>query len=251
MAAIYHVSTPLAEKERSGRLYSGEILVFRGFDAVSQLVASLREQSRDFLGDDPEHLHEYMDPAGIKTAVEGFRSAVRKDERLTRELALAFQAVGVDPALNYGDALVPRVQTPLSGPGAQRTRPLSAHRDTWGSNIQAQVNWWAPLAATTPQRTITLFPSRFTRPVPNDSAGWDFGELVRRLKIDGPDTDYPQLPLAREAPPWEEALAISLLPGDFMCFSGAHLHASVPNTTERTRLSFETRTVNQDDLADG
>lgn len=32
-----------------------------------------------------------------------------------------------------------------------------------------------------------------------------------------------------------------------LCFSGAHLHASVPNTTEAMRLSFETRTVNRAD----
>lgn len=58
---------------------------------------------------------------------------------------------------------------------------------------------------------------------------------------------YPLLPTSQEALPPEEGLAISLLPGDLLCFSGAHLHASVPNTIGKTHLSFETRTVNRGD----
>jgi ectoine hydroxylase-related dioxygenase (phytanoyl-CoA dioxygenase family) len=38
-------------------------------------------------------------------------------------------------------------------------------------------------------------------------------------------------------------------PGDLLCFSGAHLHASVPNTSGVTRFSLEARTVNVDDVA--
>ena len=37
-------------------------------------------------------------------------------------------------------------------------------------------------------------------------------------------------------------------PGDFLCFSGAHLHARVPNTSDATRHSVELRTVYADDV---
>ena len=40
-------------------------------------------------------------------------------------------------------------------------------------------------------------------------------------------------------------------PGDLLCFSGAHLHASVPNTSAEARVSVELRTVNRDDLEEG
>jgi hypothetical protein len=33
-----------------------------------------------------------------------------------------------------------------------------------------------------------------------------------------------------------------------LCFSGAHLHASVPNSTAEPRLSVEVRTVSIDDF---
>ena len=39
-------------------------------------------------------------------------------------------------------------------------------------------------------------------------------------------------------------------PGDLLCFSGAHLHASVPNTTGLARFSVEVRTVDGGDFAD-
>ena len=47
----------------------------------------------------------------------------------------------------------------------------------------------------------------------------------------------------------ESELRIVIDPGDLLCFSGAHLHASVPNTTSEMRCSVELRTVNVDDLA--
>ena len=37
-------------------------------------------------------------------------------------------------------------------------------------------------------------------------------------------------------------------PGELLCFSGAHLHASRPNRTGRTRISIDLRTV---DVMDG
>lgn len=40
-------------------------------------------------------------------------------------------------------------------------------------------------------------------------------------------------------------------PGNLLCFSGAHLHASVPNTTGVARFSVEVRTVDTGDAADG
>ena len=46
-------------------------------------------------------------------------------------------------------------------------------------------------------------------------------------------------------------LRIVIEPGDLLCFSGAHLHASVPNVSDRARVSVELRTVNLDDLARG
>src|SRR5699024_5284435 len=152
--------------------------------------------------------------------------------------------LGADVEATYGDRPVIRGQPPHTDQGESRLAPLTAHRDTWGTNIAAQTNWWAPLFDTPPERTLLLYPGYFARAVANNSDGWDFKAMLRAHKSGG---TYPLLPTSQEALPPDEGLAISLLPGDLLCFSGAHLHASVPNTTGATRLSFETRTANCDD----
>lgn len=249
MPAIHHVTESLPEAERNARVYAGEILVFRGFDAVRRLVEALQAHSRQYLGDDPERVHTRWNEEDANEAAEALRKAILADTGVAEQLNAAFEAIGMDLGRNFGDGLKQRVQLAHSISGRRMVSPLGAHRDTWGSNVMAQTNWWAPTFETTPERTIALFPGHFERPVANDSEGWDFRELVQRMETQGSDPDYPLLPLATEPPPWEDALAVSLRPGDLMCFSGAHLHASVPNTTGRTRLSFEIRTVNGADAA--
>ncbi len=251
MSTLYHVTDPIPEAERNARVYSGEIIVFRGFGPVAELVDALRGHCRAHLGDEPERAHEHMTESELNAAAEQLRRVVQQDEGVADALQAALKAVGADLAQTYCDGIKQRVQMTNSRNGRRMVGPLGAHRDTWGTNIMAQTNWWAPTYPTTPERTIALFPGHFDRPVPNTSEGWDFRELLRRLKEQGSEPDYPILPLASEPPPWSEALQISLVPGDLMCFSGAHLHASVPNRTALTRLSFETRTVNAGDVRAG
>lgn len=251
MIAIHHVAEPMAEAERNARLYDGEVLVFRGFPEVAALVECLAAHCREHLGEDPESVHRRLPEETVNEAAETLRQAALRDPAVGEHLNDALAAIGMDLEATYGDGLKQRVQMANSASGKRMVSPLGAHRDTWGSNVMAQINWWAPVFPTTPERTIALFPTRFRQPVANDSEGWDFAELVRRMKAQGPNPDYPLLPLATETLPIEEALPISLVPGDLMCFSGAHLHASVPNSTSRTRLSFETRTVNAADAGAG
>lgn len=43
-------------------------------------------------------------------------------------------------------------------------------------------------------------------------------------------------------------MKLVIKPGDVLNFSSAHLHASVPNTSDATRYSVEMRTINLVDL---
>ncbi|PXX91622.1 hypothetical protein DIT71_07000 [Marinobacter vulgaris] len=250
MTALYQLATPLPEAERNSRIYQGELIVFRGFDAMGQLTDRLRAYCVDYFGDDPTRAHQSMSSPEIDRAAENLHAAIRKDDDVHLAWRQVLAAIDTDLNETYGDGVVIRVQPPRSGSEGERTEPLRAHRDTWGSNLQAQINWWAPLYDTTPERTLVLFPSFFSRIVENDSDDWNFQDMVqahREKSVPG----YPLLPTAARAPGWDDALVVSLLPGDLLCFSGAHLHASVPNTTNLTRLSFETRTVNCHDMAGG
>jgi hypothetical protein len=251
MIALEHHDCPLPDRERNDALYAGKLLVFRGFTEVAVLVESLADWARDFLGEDPQAVHTRWAEADLNERADQLQRAVRKDPQMRERLRAALAAVGMDPTGNYEDGLKLRVQMAHSRSGRRRVSPLGAHRDTWGTRVLSQVNWWAPVFPTNGERTLAFYPSRFRTPVANDSTGWDFAELLRRLRVEGPEPDYPLLPLATEALAEAEALAVSLLPGDLLAFSGAHLHASVPNRTDRTRISWEVRTVTAADQRAG
>jgi ectoine hydroxylase-related dioxygenase (phytanoyl-CoA dioxygenase family) len=61
----------------------------------------------------------------------------------------------------------------------------------------------------------------------------------------------PVVPSPSEPVEANSELRIVIEPGDLLCFSGAHLHASVPNTSGATRFSVEVRTVSVDDVHAG
>lgn len=244
-------TAPLEPDALYRRVFDGEILVFRGIAAMAALLADLRAHLAEHLGAVPESVHERLDADTLGTALATLRGAVRADDRVAAGIRAALAEAGLEPDDTFDDGLQLRMQAPNSAGGARGVAPLEAHRDTWGTNVMAQVNWWAPIHPTTVERTIALFPAWFRRPVPNDSAGWDFAELVRRLKAEGDGTGYPLLPTATAPPARHDALALSVEPGDLVAFSGAHLHASVPNATGRTRLSLEIRTASAAESAAG
>ena len=124
-------------------------------------------------------------------------------------------------------------------------RDLPAHRDTWGSNVMAQINLWGPVFPVEPGATMVIWPELFDRAVPNTSGDWDLEKLREE------PARYPLLPESKA--PLDDAAAVPVLiePGDLLCFSGAHLHASRPNRTGRTRLSIDTRIVDQGDVRTG
>ena len=92
-----------------------------------------------------------------------------------------FQAVieslGLDPAATCADRLILRLQPSGDTHRGRRVRYLPPHRDTWGSNVMAQINLWGPVFPLEPGATMVIWPTLFGRPVPNTSADWDFEKL--------------------------------------------------------------------------
>ncbi|CAN5892035.1 hypothetical protein BH23ACT11_BH23ACT11_21440 [soil metagenome] len=124
---------------------------------------------------------------------------------------------------------------------------LGIHRDTWGSNVYAQSNWWAPIYPITSGRTIAFYPAYWSRPTRNTSASWSL-EKVRTARRAG-DSSVPLVPELVEPIDPDSELRLVIEPGDLLCFSGAHLHAGVPNGTGVARFSVEIRTVDAEDMA--
>jgi hypothetical protein len=194
-------------------------------------------------------LDEWIGEQPGEDEIAELQRRVRGDERVRELVAAALERAGVDPGRTYWDKIHLRIVPPAAGDG--QTGTIGVHRDTWGSNVLSQTNWWLPIRPLAAERTIAFFPSYWSRPIENTSASWDLDEIRERRRGGERDEDIPIVPEPTAPVDTDSELRIVIEPGDLLCFSGAHLHASVPNTTAETRCSIELRTVNAEDFARG
>ena len=231
-----------------GRVYRGELLVFRGLPAMRALAARARAMAEAAFAPWPPPLaQDSLGPADFLARAAELRRSFMHDGEVRAAFRAVIEALGLDPASTYADRLILRLQPSGDAYSGRRVRDLPPHRDTWGSNLMAQINLWGPVFPLEPGATMVIWPALFDRPVPNTSADWD---LLRLREERG---RYPLLPVLRGPVPGggeaaaEAEVPVLIAPGDLLCFSGAHLHASRPNRTGRIRVSVDSRTV---DLAD-
>ena len=247
MAAVFEASGPIGDRGRGGRIFGGALIVYRGLAAVSALVSHADTMIRAaFAPHDPLGAHEALAPAAYSEIAGGLMAAFEQDNRVRALYREMLEAAGVDPARVYWDRLRLRIQPPGERHMSRRVMNLPPHRDSWGSNLLAQLNWWAPIYPVTAERTLVIYPAHWSAPVANTSADWDYHELRAKRRAGG--DAYPLLPVATGEVDTRGAWACVIEPGDLLCFSGAQLHASVPNTTALARFSTEVRTVCIDDL---
>ncbi|MFP6728992.1 MAG: hypothetical protein VCD50_02265 [Alphaproteobacteria bacterium] len=199
-----------------------------------------------FAPHDPLRAHQALDPERYRDIAETLIAAFQRGGEVRTLFRDMFIEAGVDPSRVYWDKLRLRIQPPGETHMSRHLRNLPAHRDTWGSNLLAQINWWAPLYPLTTARTLVLYPAHWQAAIANTSAAWDY-EALRQAHRTG--ASYPLLPVASGMIDRTDQWPVVIEPGALMCFSGAHLHASIPNTTDVARFNIETRTVSLDDLA--
>ena len=118
----------------------------------------------------------------------------------------------------------------------------------------SQLNWWLPVYPIASENTMALHPGLWDRPVQNSSSLFNYqawnktgrweasaqGQQDRRVQSEAlePMNLDPQLRLITE-------------PGGVILFSAAHMHSTVPNTTDLTRFSVDFRTVDARDTHQG
>jgi hypothetical protein len=151
---------------------------------------------------------------------------------------------------------VPRLRSSTSG-GYLTTGIAYAfhpHRDTWYSAPACQLNWWLPVFALAEDNGLAFHPRYWSEPLANGSRGYDYAEWNRTSRFTaasqiGVDTRPQPKP---EQPLDARGEVRPLCPvGGLVLFSGAQLHASVPNTSGRTRYSIDFRTVHRVDAEHG
>lgn len=254
MQTVHVLSPPLDEVRRAELVFAGDLLIFKSVAPMAELCDLADALVREAFGAlDPETAHEHMEREAYLAAAASLRARFKGDAEARRLFAATLAHIGVDAERGYWDWPTLRILPVAGGPSGRRVRSIPFHRDTWGSNLMQQVNWWAPVHPLTAERTIAFYPRYWSTPIANSSAEWDIEELRARRRQAGPgaQVDYPLLPEAREPVDTASELRLVMEPGDVLCFSGAQGHASVPNTSGAARFSVEVRTVGIDDVLAG
>ena len=245
-ATVHVLSGALEDGVRCESVYGGDLLVFEKVTPMEEFCAYADALIREaFETDDPVRAQFELERGEYLSRVEALRKRFRKDDAAKELFLAALGHVGVDLRRTSWDSLYLRVSPHGEEHAGRRTAKLGFHRDTWSSNVYAQTNWWAPIYPITAGRTIAFYPDYWEKPLKNTSREWDLEE-IRAGRSSAPVVPEPTetVDIASELRPVIE-------PGDLLCYSGAHLHASVPNTTGVARFSVEVRTVDIGDAADG
>eukprot|EP00948_MAST-09A_sp_MAST-9A-sp1_P000132 g132.t1 len=256
------------------KCYRGEILLFKKVPGLCELVKLFEENYLPQLKRNELEAVEVMKMFESDTHAEAlFRKAlfsVGAFEKVGDNSAIekSLEKFGKDDLYLRWDRLRLRIQSPNQGSiddlanvkyaNGRFSHTLPLHRDTWGSGILCQLNWWAPLQHLTKEATLALYPDCFAKEIPNTSDEWSFEQLKKSRKEGIP---YPQMPSRKIMSDEEKTdaqgldlgreIRIVIDPGDMICFSSQHLHRSVPNTTKNTRFNVEVRTYSTVDFLSG
>jgi len=245
----------LSERQRSEMLFSGEVLLFRNVPAMYELINYTDGLLKKHLGGlDPTSIQGRLNEADYLELMGRAQHEFRTSQEPKSLFFKALAQVGVDHGTTYWDHFplraVPHGGTHKGG----RCGWVDVHRDSWGASIDAQLNWWAPIYLLTPERSMAFYPDYWQRPLANDTATWSIDEYIRERNL-LPNKErkvpYSSVPLPTEQVDVSHVCPVMLEPGDLLCFASAHLHASVQNTTDRTRFSVEMRTVNINEMLAG
>lgn len=243
MTAVHRISGPLDDERRRALVYGGDLLVFSDVAPMGELAELTDALIREVLGPDPVRAQFVLDPDVLAEGVRELQRRYRTHPDAAALFVAALEAVGVDLPRTCWDRLYLRFLGHDDSGGR-----LGLHRDTWSSNVYAQTNWWTPIYPITEGRGLALHPGYWSRPLPNDSSAWDLEEVRAGRRAGRPVVLVPE---PTEAADTSSEIRMAIRPGDLLCFSGAHLHAGVPNATGVARFSIEVRTVDAGDAAAG
>lgn len=243
------------DDERRAALYAGDVVVHTHSAAIRAFVGFTRDLVEEaFGGRDPETAQYDMDVTSYAAVLARLKPAFIHHPESKRHLRAILTQHGCDPDETYFD--VPRLRTSTSDDFLTTgiAYAFHPHRDTWYSAPMMQINWWLPIYDVAADNVVAFHPPYFDRAVANGSHRYNYYEWNRdsralaasQIGEDTRDQPKPEEPLdldqqIRPVPPV----------GGMMVFSGAQLHSSVPNTSGRTRISVDFRTVHRADVRVG
>lgn len=235
------------------KLYDGNLVVLTQLPAVSAFVEYTRGQlSELFAPHDPEHAHEFHDPAEMARILGAWKPRFIHAEESRRLITAIITEAGLPAEHTHYDVPKPRTSFPIGHLTTGVAFAFPWHRDVWYSAPAQQLNWWLPVFPAREDNSMSFDLPCFSRAVPNSSDGFDYyRNNAQRLTTATQVTAEKQArPGAIDHAPVHD-LVVLPSPGSVLLFSGAQLHTSIPNTSGLARYSVDFRTVDARDLLAG
>ncbi len=254
MSQIQTIQKPINDRRRSELIFAGQLLVFENVDAMRELVVFTKELITSKFGlPHPQRAHEHLSRDQFLQCAYEAQKTFKTSDNANNLLTRCLEQTGVDLNTCYRDKFVLRILPPVSTHPRGRHSSVHVHRDTWGSNLHQQINWWAPIYPLQRDNTLAIYPAHWQKPVANNSDEWCFSEVIhdRQKTPKMLAGHYPAAPIVSNEVDKHDEVRVIIEPGSLFCFSGAHLHGGLANTTDETRFSIETRTIHLEDIADG
>jgi hypothetical protein len=255
MAMAVYVDAAVGDDARRGQILDGAVHLTAPTATTVAFATFAREMVADaFAGHDPERAQFDLPVERYAAVLAELKPRFIHHPESKRFLQAILTERGCDPEATYFD--VPRLRSSTSD-GYLTTGIAYAwhpHRDTWYSAPMMQMNFWMPVFDVGADNAMAFHPEWFDRPVPNDSARYNYYEwnaTHRRAAVAQVGSDERPLPGPVEPIDLGSSTVIVTRVGGLLEFSGAHLHSSVPNTSGRTRFSIDFRTVHVDDVRHG
>ena len=253
MTTVYY-DPPFDDEARRNHLYEGDLIVLspsKSTLAFCQFAKALLKEA--FAPLEPETAQYHLPVEKYAEILGKLKPNFIHHPETKNHMRNVLKDWGCDLEKTYYE--VPKLRSSTSD-GYLTTGIAYAwhpHRDTWTAALPSQINWWIPVYELHADNAMTFFPQYWDHPVKNSSSGYNYflwnqqhrgGHVTKYLKEDPRPIPRPQEEISTSP---EVRLICPV--GGVILFSAAHLHASVPNTSGRTRFSFDFRTVQLDDIA--
>ena len=231
-------------------LYAGDLVLLTGLDAVRTFADYTREElTALFRPHAPEHAHEHISPAEMAKLLGEWKPRFIHAAWSGKLVRAIIREAGFPARDTNYNVPKPRTSFPAGHLTAGIATGFGWHRDTWYGAPAQQVNWWLPVFPVRADNAMSFDPAGFGRDIPNDSGTFDY--YRHNAARSGLAAQVNRHLAARpEAAGHKPAQQMTVLPapGQVLLFSGAQLHATIPNTSGRARFSVDFRTVSVPDL---
>jgi hypothetical protein len=234
-------------------IYDGDMIVLTNLSSVKEFVEYTREQLVNlFRPYDPEQAHEYIDKVQMAQLLGSWKPQFIHASRSKELVRKVITEAGFSSEGTHYDVPKPRTSFPVGHLTTGIAYAFPWHRDVWYGAPAQQINWWLPVLNVRENNAMRFDPEKFDQAVVNSSSKFDYYRInaARLTTATQTSGDQQARPAAVGYTPSHD-LTVVPSPGAVLLFSGAQLHASIPNTSAGARFSVDFRTVDVANLNEG